>query len=612
MTDGGGRRARSVRSPVANAHPATGATLVERNPRLILIGVDEATREALRGVIADAFPGLAIDFPDPWAGGFGWSEEDCHTLIEQSPEPIFLYDEKGLLYANRAAAEAVGFSPREVVGRSLLGFVHPDDRARVRDRMRRVFDERVSPEVVELRLLHRDGSVRIVEIISVPVLFRGQPGAQVIGRDVTERRRAEDRLRHAALHDPLTGLPNRAALLEHLDRALAEPGSRIALSFLDLDGFKVVNDSLGHAAGDEVLCEVGTRLRKCAGPEAFVARFGGDEFVFSVPAIDEESLADRVSQVVDGCPGWIEVSGRRVRVRGSTGTAVAGEVSGNELIRRADLALYRAKEARRGGVVLFDAELHAHVQERLALESGLAEALASGGLEVHFQPIVRLSDGAIAGAEALSRWAHPELGTVAADRFVRIAEEVGLSFTLDMLALQQACGVAAADAELSVSVNVSAAHLGDPRLVPEVQRVLLGCGLPPRRLALEITEGEIVRHPERAIAALHELRALGVVIHLDDFGTGYSSLAHLERLPVDAVKIDRSFVARGGDDPVILRSIVTLIRALDLQVIAEGVETEEDLRRVREVGFHYAQGYFFSRPVAASALASLLADAPRW
>jgi diguanylate cyclase (GGDEF)-like protein/PAS domain S-box-containing protein len=586
--------------------------LVDRHPRLILIGVDEETREALRGVLANAFPEMSIEFPDPWAGGFGWTEEDCHTLIEQSPEPIFLYGEKGLLYANRAAAETVGFSPEEVVGKSLLGFVHPDDRARVMDRMRRVFDERVSPEVVELRLMHRDGSVRIVEIISVPVLFRGQPGAQVIGRDVTERRRAEDRLRHAALHDPLTGLPNRAALLEHLDRALAEPGARIALSFLDLDGFKVVNDSLGHAAGDEVLREVGTRLRKCAGPEAFVARFGGDEFVFSVPACDDGDLAERVGEVVDGCLGWIEVSGRRVRVRGSTGTAIAGEVSGNELIRRADLALYRAKEARRGGVVLFDAELHAHVQERLALESGLAEALSSGGLEVHFQPIVRLSDGAIAGAEALSRWSHPELGAVAADRFVRIAEEVGLSFTLDMLALARACEVAAADAELSVSVNVSAAHLGDPRLVAEVQRVLLGCGLPPRRLALEITEGEIVRNPETAIAALHELRALGVVIHLDDFGTGYSSLAHLERLPVDAVKIDRSFVARGGDDPVILRSIVTLIRALKLQVIAEGVETEADLRRVREVGFDYAQGYFFSRPIAASAFRSLLADAPRW
>jgi diguanylate cyclase (GGDEF)-like protein/PAS domain S-box-containing protein len=586
--------------------------LVDRHPRLILIGVDEGMREALRGVLAGAFPELSIEFPDPWSSRFGWTEEDCHTLVEQSPEPIFLYDEGGLLYANRAAARAVGFTPEEVVGRSLLGFVHPDDRARVLDRMKRVFDERVSPEVVELRLMHRDGSVRIVEIISVPVLLRGRPGAQVIGRDVTERRRAEDRLRHAALHDPLTGLPNRAALLEHLDRVLAEPGARIALSFLDLDGFKVVNDSLGHAAGDEVLCEVGTRLRKCAGPEAFVARFGGDEFVFSVPACDEESLAAHVAEVVDGCLGWIEVSGRRVRVRGSTGTAVAGDVSGNELIRRADLALYRAKEARRGGVVLFDAELHAHVQERLALESGLAEALSSGGLEVHFQPIVRLSDGVIAGAEALSRWSHPELGAIAADRFVRIAEEVGLSFPLDMLAMERACEVAAADAELSVSVNVSAAHLGDPRLVAEVQRVLHGCGLPPRRLALEITEGEIVRNPETAIAALHELRALGVVIHLDDFGTGYSSLAYLERLPVDAVKIDRSFVARGGDDPVILRSIVALIRALNLQVIAEGVETEADLRRVREVGFDYAQGYFFSRPIAAPALAALLADGPRW
>jgi diguanylate cyclase (GGDEF)-like protein/PAS domain S-box-containing protein len=569
-------------------------------------------REALRGVLADAFPEMSIEFPDPWASRFGWTEEDCHTLVEQSPEPIFLYDENGLVYANRAAARAVGFTPEEVVGRSLLGFVHPDDRARVLDRMRRVLEQGVSPEAIELRLLHRDGSVRMVEIISVPVLLRGRPGAQVIGRDVTERRRAEDRLRHAALHDPLTGLPNRAALQEHLDSALAEPGARIALSFLDLDGFKVVNDSLGHAAGDEVLREVGTRLRKCAGPEAFVARFGGDEFVFSVPAHDEESLADRVSEVVDGCLGWIEVSGRRVRVRGSTGTAIAGEVSGNELIRRADLALYRAKEARRGGVVLFDAELHAHVQERLALESGLAEALSCGGLEVHFQPIVRLSDGAIAGAEALSRWSHPELGPVAADRFVRIAEEVGLSFALDMLALERACEVAAADGELSVSVNVSAAHLGDPRLVVEVQRVLHRCGLPPRRLALEITEGEIVRNAETAIAALHELRTLGVVIHLDDFGTGYSSLAYLERLPVDAVKIDRSFVARGGDDPVILRSIVGLIRALKLQVIAEGVETEADLRRVREVGFDYAQGYFFSRAIAAPALASLLAGAPRW
>lgn len=577
--------------------------------RVILIDVDAATVSRVRALLASAFPGLAVSTAAEERKHFGWDEEDCRGLIEQSPEPIFIYGPGGLLYANAAAAATVGYAPEEVVGRDILEFVHADDQDDVRNRIRRVIGERAGVEPAELRLLHRSGSSRCVEIVSVPVSYGGQPAAQVIGRDVTERRKAEERLRHAALHDALTSLPNRAALLDHLGRVLeAGGGAMVCVAILDLDEFKVVNDTLGHTVGDDVLRRVGANLQAAAGPGSFVARFGGDEFVMVMSGIGSPAAAtDAIRRVVDTSLGRMEAGGMRVEIRGSTGVAfggVAGEppVDGNELLRRADLALYHAKAEGAGGVALFHPDLDVLMQTRLSLGAAVTDAVHRGLLTAHYQPIVRLSDDAVVGAESLARWTHPELGVVPPDSFIPVAQQSGVGFALDLLMLERACADAAVHPSLSVSVNVSALHLSDPRLVGKVAEVLHAAALPPHRLALEITERDALRQPEVSVRALHELKGLGVALHLDDFGRGHSALSYLERLPVDAVKLDRHFVASGPRGGAVLSALVTLVRAFGLQVVAEGVETAADLEAVRSAGCDYAQGYYISRPVPAEAL----------
>ncbi|MGH2962934.1 MAG: putative bifunctional diguanylate cyclase/phosphodiesterase [Solirubrobacterales bacterium] len=441
-----------------------------------------------------------------------------------------------------------------------------------------------------------------------------------------ERRNEEEEAHHRALHDHLTGLPNRTLFEDRLGRALAEQerrGSSVAVIFLDIDYFKLVNDSLGHPAGDELLRAVAPRLKQALRPGDTVARFGGDEFGVLLEDISNERDATRVAEriAIALSPPFV-VQEREHFVTASAGIAIGGAGQRPEaLIRDADAAMYRAKERGRARYEIFDEVMRLRVAKRLRIENELRSAIDREELRVHYQPVVSLASGRIAGAEALVRWEHPQHGLLAPMEFVPIAEESGLITRVGRWVLEEACRQTVSwhranpdRGPVEISVNMSARQLGDRELTPVVERVLDATGLDPMCLSLELTEGVLIEETEVMIGALCDLRELGVRLVLDDFGTGFSSLASLRRLPFDAIKLDRTFVERLGAERVdnaILSAVVTLAQTLELNVIAEGIETEEQLAIVRSLGCHHVQGFYYSRPVTAPEFGRMLeADRP--
>ncbi|MEA2445431.1 MAG: hypothetical protein QOJ12_2723 [Thermoleophilales bacterium] len=426
------------------------------------------------------------------------------------------------------------------------------------------------------------------------------------------RRRVEDAIRHTALHDSLTGLPNRTLLLDRLEHALDQVERRsttVAVIFLDIDQFKLVNDSLGHQHGDQLLQAVAPRLRDQLRPGDTVARFAGDEFVLLCEEIEDEQGAIAVAERLMECfKDPFRVGGRDQFVSVSMGIALPRRVdqAAEELIRDADAAMYRAKERGRARYELFDERMRVRTVVRMRVENDLRRAVPGEELRVHYQPIVSIADGDLAGFEALIRWRHPQRGNVPPGDFIPIAEESGQILPIGRWVLEQAAqqavrwrGRAGARAEpLTVAVNLSARQLSHGHLADEVAEVLAATALEPGRLLLEMTESMLIEHSEATLEALHALKALGVRLVLDDFGTGYSSLSYLDRFPIDALKIDRSFVAGldSGGSAAIVAAIVSMAHSLDMRVTAEGVETEEQLERLRQLGCEYAQGFFFGRP----------------
>ncbi len=425
---------------------------------------------------------------------------------------------------------------------------------------------------------------------------------------------------HQALHDPLTGLPNRALLSDRIGQALArgarQPGP-VAVLFLDVDQFKVVNDGLGHPMGDALLGQVAARLQAVVRPGDTLARFGGDEFVVVCEDIPEDRVGDVATRVADALREPFLLGGLPVSVTASIGIALSTPESDAEtLLRDADAAMYRAKDAGRDRAVLFDAEMHLEAANRLDLETGLRTSVERGELRVYYQPVVRIDDGAPVGVEALLRWEHPQRGLLMPGDFIAVAETTGLIVPIgawvlrDALAQVQRWRRTLPDAaDLWVSVNISGRQLDHPGLVGDVRRALEASGIPPDCVRLEITESVAMAEPDGTIPPAAALRALGVHLAIDDFGTGYSSLGHLKRLPVSTLKIDRSFVdGLGGDDPFdppIADAIISMARALALDVVAEGVETPAQLATLRGLGARYAQGFLWSPPLPAE-------EVPRW
>jgi len=443
--------------------------------------------------------------------------------------------------------------------------------------------------------------------------------------DITERKALEGRLAHQATHDALTGLPNRALLLDRLDWALARArrdGLSCAVLFVDLDRFKDVNDTLGHDAGDRLLVTVAARLRDSLRDNDTLARLGGDEFAVLLEGTDAGEATQAATRILAALALPLALDGHLFRLTASIGIApgYADHARPEEVLRDADIALYRAKDAGRAGYALFDPAMQAQLVARLDLERDLRHALERDEFVLHYQPLVAVPDGRIVGVEALVRWRHPSRGLLGPGAFIPLAEETDLIVPLGRWVLEEACRqlrawheTSAGASALTISVNVAAGQLRSSALLVDVARALATTGLPPGCLQLEITESAAMADAAATIVVLQELKDLGVRLALDDFGTGYSSLAYLKRFPVDALKIDRAFVdglgetaAHGLEDEAIVEVVLGVARALKLEVTAEGVETAAQLTRLRALGCAMAQGYLFARPLPAAELGVLL------
>ena len=538
-----------------------------------------------------------------------------------------------IVYVNRAFERITGYSSDEAIGRNPRFLqAGDDDQPAVRE-LRRLREE--SGDHVEwagiLRNYKKDGTMFWNEL-SVAAMNGGDgPVANHVGTvsDVTERKALEEEFVHRALHDPLTGLPNRALLVERLEHALARLArdeGRVAVLFLDLDGFKVINDSLGHETGDRLLVEAARRLEGCVRPGDTAARLGGDEFVVLLENVADEGEAIRVAErVAEALRPSFVLDGREVYVTASIGIALSrapGERP-RDLLRNADAAMYRAKEHGKARYALFEEEMNARTLRRLALEGDLRRAVANPGKElvVHYQPKANLSTGKIVCVEALARWQHPERGLLSPEEFVPVAEETGLVVPLGRWVIGEACrrlaqwqGLFPAGPPLTVSANLSAKQFEHEGLPRDVALALEEAGLDPGRLILEITEGVAMADASSAAGVMRELKALGVKLSIDDFGTGYSSLSYLTRFPLDYLKIDRSFVAGLGEDhnDTVASGIIGLAHAMGLKVVVEGIETEGQLELLREMGCDMGQGNLFSGALPGEAAASLLAARPRW
>ncbi|WP_051222968.1 putative bifunctional diguanylate cyclase/phosphodiesterase [Conexibacter woesei] len=539
--------------------------------------------------------------------------ERFRALVEQSSEILVVLDAAGHVTDVTAAAlnRTLGREPQDILGRPILELIDAPDRDRATSALQRLRAEPDGPRpAFEVAVRHHDGSTVHLEAVGDNLLATPAVGGLVLTlRDVTERRSMEDELRHQAFHDALTGLPNRSLFDDRLAQALRRrhrADNGVAVVLVDLDDFKAVNDSLGHAAGDELLVECARRFDLVVRGSDTAARLGGDEFaVLLEDNGDAEAaalqLAARLREALDAP---VELEGRTVHVEASIGIAVVSQtaVTPADVVRNADIAMYKAKEHGGSDLVVFRPEMLHAARERLDLREDLRHALERDELALHYQPVVGLGDRGVTCLEALLRWTHPGHGDISPARFIPVAEESGLIVGIGEWVLERACrDLGALRAQIPgvrVAVNVSAVQLREPGFPERVAAILEQCGTDARDLVIELTES-VFADDDATAEALRRLRALGLALSVDDFGTGYSSLSYLRRLDVDSVKIDRSFVAGLGGEPrdaALVRSIIELGHALGLTMVAEGVEEADQEAFLREAGCDLAQGWLFGRP----------------
>ncbi|MDZ7800974.1 MAG: EAL domain-containing protein [Trueperaceae bacterium] len=557
------------------------------------------------------------------------SEERFRLLAEHMTDTVCLHDRRGrFLYVSPSVEGLLGYPPGALQGRYPLAMVHDEDVQALRDGLVRPLAQGRAARSVTFRARHNDGHYVWLETGAQPIRDDEERITRHVStsRDVTERKRIEARLVHGALYDALTGLPNRALLMDRLqhaqDRAHRQ-GGRFAVMFLDLDRFKHVNDSLGHGVGDEMLASVATRLSSCVRTSDTVARLGGDEFCVLLEEVDDEDTVLRTAERIQASVSRpFDLADTQLFTSASIGIAFSHPdyADPDELLRDADTAMYRAKAEGKARHAVFDAGMHEQAKHRLALDTSLHHAIENDALSLAFQPILRLSDATVIGVEALVRWTDPERGEIPPDEFVKAAEESGAILELDRWVLDRACRQMRTWQETfprardwSISVNLSPRHFTVAEPAKRILERVRATGLDPAHLRIELTERALLNGGQAVMEALAELRAHGVTIGIDDFGTGYSSLAHLQRLPLDALKVDGSFVQGLRGPPQqrqMVSTIVALAQGLGIETVAEGVEEQLQWDALRGLGCTYGQGHLWSRAMPAGAFAGRYLSTP--
>jgi diguanylate cyclase (GGDEF)-like protein/PAS domain S-box-containing protein len=580
------------------------------------------------------FVGIAEDITNRRDGeeALRKSEEQFRLTFEMAPIGMAISSLKGkFTRVNQALCDALAYSKAELLELSFAEISHPDDWEVHHNLEQKLINGEETSFQIEKRFIAKNGCV-VDTLLKVLVVLdsQGKPlhfNNQIV--DITERKSMEQQLLHDALHDALTGLPNRALFMDRLEQQLKRSqnhsGYLFAVLFLDLDRFKVVNDSVGHLIGDKLLIEIARRLKKSVAPTDTVARLGGDEFTILLENISSKSEATLVAESIYQTLSFsFHIDGYELFSTASIGIALSsqGYEKPEDILRDADLTMYSAKEQGKARYEVFDRSLRDRALQRLELETDLRRALERGEFEVYYQPITSLSLGILSGFEALARWNHPTKGTISPSDFIPVCEETGLIVPLSNWLLREACKTALSwqleypeHPTIKISVNLSGQQFRDQQLITEVENILQETGLAGKYLKLEITESILIDNLDTVTEIILKLRKQEIQFSIDDFGTGYSSLSYLHRFPVDTIKIDRSFVSQmqsNGDNSAIVKAIVTLAHMLDMDVIAEGIETTAQLAKLKLLQCEYGQGFFFSKPLCKENAAAFIANSPKW
>ena len=547
-----------------------------------------------------------------------------NILLEHAVEGISQLDEAGrFVLVNAAFAQMFGYAPEQMLGLHWEQTLSPENRESYRVALQQM---RVHGKTeVEAAGVRQDGSRLFMQAVLIPASKTSESGGYYgFVKDISERKSFEAKITYQAFHDALTGLANRTQFLNCLEFARIESRRAprpLAVVFLDLDNFKVINDTLGHEGGDQLLIAVARQLKECVGSGDTIARLAGDEFTLLLEDISSlDDVVQTVERIQKRLQSPVTIQGSRVFVSASIGIAYMGQSysAADDLLRDADLAMYHAKTQGKAGYAVFDRTLHDTLREQIEIEADLRVAVEQEQMRVYYQPLVDLETGRFIGVEALVRWEHPEKGLLQPSRFMAIAEEKGSIIPIGYWVMEEACRQAKEwesfcpeNHPFTVNVNVSSKQLHQADIVERVRQILQKTGLSPSKLKLEITESVMVADMDSAIEKMHALKALGVKLALDDFGTGYSSMASLHAFPLDTVKIDRSFVhrlAEHGDAATIIGAIIAMAKSLQMDVTGEGVETASDVAELQGLGCNVGQGYLFSRPISAQMIKSMFME----